>query len=333
MDNSLIISLISGVIAVFSVILNFIISRRIENLKYNFQEQLYEKNARRDYEYEARKKLYTEYEPIFFKFAELSESALSRVKSLSRSSREGKLDPTKGWLSSDAYYLRSTIYMLFTPLASYRLMREKINLVDLRLDRDVSMQYVLAKLINRIFSSDFEFANQNPQIEYAATNSTMRNELGKENPQKYWRQGLAIGELDQFIETLIKNENGARKIVDFGEFNDNIDEENSTSKKRYDHINYIFSNFRPDKKPILWRMLIAQSAIYYIISKARFSAIDFSIESIKNYLAEFEQNHLGKFDYQNEELNIKKFEEDKVTFQIVQKYITENIDEILGNAK
>lgn len=319
METSLIIAIISGGIAVTSVVLNFLISRRLENLKYKFQEQLSEKNARRDYEYEARKKLYAEYEPIFFKFSELSEGALSRIKSLIRSTKDGKIGIETGWLSKDEYYLRSTIYLLFAPLASYRLMREKINLVDLRLDTSITMQYLLAKLINRILSSDYEFASFQPLIDYVAGNTTMKSNQGKENPKKFWRQGVSIGELDQFIEVFIKEENGKKKIIDFGEFNDNVDIENSTTQKRYNLINYIFLNFRPDTRPVLWRMLVTQATIYYIVSKARFSNIDFSLESITKYTDDFKVNYSGLLSLES------NIEEEEILFETSKKYIVDNL--------
>ncbi len=326
MDTSLIISIVSGSIAVISVIINFITTRKLEKLKYKFQEQLSEKNARTDYEYEARKKLYAEYEPIFFNLSELSESALSRIESLARSTRDGKLEMEDGWLSIDGYYLRSTIYKLFTPLASYRLMREKINLVDLRLDGDISMQYILAKTINRLYSSDFDFAREAPQLDYNATGSTMNSNLGVENPKKYWRQGIAAGHLDQFVETLIKDENGKKKIIDFGEFNDNLDIENSIYQKRYKIINYLFLNFKPDTRPVLWRMLITQAAICFIISKARFTNIGFTLNDIDEYLKEFELKFVDKFSFvQKNSKSNDLYEDEKTVFSIAKRYISENL--------
>ena len=60
-----------------------------------FAETSAERNARRDYEYDAKKRLYQEIEPLLFQLFEALEEAHYRVRSLARSSRHGNLP---GWL-------------------------------------------------------------------------------------------------------------------------------------------------------------------------------------------------------------------------------------------
>lgn len=329
METSLIVALISSAIAVISLLFNFITVRKIEQLKFKFQEKLSEKNARRDYEYEARKKLYQEYEPIFFKLSEDSESLLSRIYGLVRSTKDGKLTPQKGWLSGDDYYLRSTIYKVFAPLASYRIMKENINSVDLRLDQDISIQYILAKIMYRIYSSDFEFARCEPQIDYNATNSSMYSELGNDNPQKFWRQGMAAGNLDQFIETIIiKDSNKKKRIMDFGEFNEELENPESVLRKRFDYMSYLFLKFHPETRPVLWRMVITQAALCYILSKARFTKIEFTPAKVNTFLQEFEAKNQEKFIYYSQAENTD-LESEKVRFRIAREYINKTLKKFL----
>jgi hypothetical protein len=56
----------------------------LEKIKNDLEIKKDEQAARRDYEYEARKRLYQECEPILFQFVELSESALKRIYALAR---------------------------------------------------------------------------------------------------------------------------------------------------------------------------------------------------------------------------------------------------------
>src|SRR5215218_7940770 len=64
-----------------------------------------EDDARRDYDYEARKRLYKECEPLLFRLAEASENGLHRIFSLARTARMGDLGPQRpNWLQSPGYY-------------------------------------------------------------------------------------------------------------------------------------------------------------------------------------------------------------------------------------
>lgn len=93
-------SVLAAIAALITAIINRQLSRRnqsdlerhqreLESLKATLDEQKAEKNARRDYEYDARKRLYQECEPLLFQLVELSENALSRIFSLARTSRQG----------------------------------------------------------------------------------------------------------------------------------------------------------------------------------------------------------------------------------------------------
>jgi hypothetical protein len=57
------------------------------------ESKLLEEKALRDYQYEARKRLYEEFEPLLFQFNELSESAFRRILAFVREAKEGNLVP------------------------------------------------------------------------------------------------------------------------------------------------------------------------------------------------------------------------------------------------
>jgi Sds3-like len=93
----------------------------LEKLRARLTGEKSEQDALRDYEYEARKRLYQEFEPVLFQLVELSDSALRRICRLSSVSKEGKLE---GWLSdSYNYFTRTTTYRLIAPLAACKVLR------------------------------------------------------------------------------------------------------------------------------------------------------------------------------------------------------------------
>src|ERR1700688_1501373 len=65
---------------------------------YRSTREMHETDARREYEYEARKRLYEECEPLIFQTLESAEVARRRVRSIARKSCNGTLldDPDEG---------------------------------------------------------------------------------------------------------------------------------------------------------------------------------------------------------------------------------------------
>jgi hypothetical protein len=92
---------------------------RIATLTDFFENRSADRSARRDYEHEARKRLYEAAEPLLFQLGERAEDLQARVASLARTARDGHLEPGRGWLTSDGYFLRSTIHRVLAPVALF----------------------------------------------------------------------------------------------------------------------------------------------------------------------------------------------------------------------
>ena len=71
--------IISAGISITSIYLTNQKNKELEVLKSSLEIKKDEKAAIRDYEYEARKRLYQEFEPLLFLFVEYSRSALIRI--------------------------------------------------------------------------------------------------------------------------------------------------------------------------------------------------------------------------------------------------------------
>lgn len=265
---------------IISTIIAFIISAIGSFISYLFSIKKAESDARRDYEYEAKKQLYKECEPILFEFTELSESALRRIYALAKNARDGNLGPNRYWLSTDHYFIRSTIYRLIAPLAAFKLLQNKLTSIDLKLDYSINMQYIIAKILYYTFSSSPDLAKSNPVIlydhdqigqdfEYLADYD--KKKIREKHPDKYFIQGLKVGNLDILSEALIVDSVKEPRIKSFGEFEVEFlkDEENNLFKENFETLVSIFSFFHPKTRPVIWRVLITQAYLYKAIMNVR----------------------------------------------------------------
>lgn len=286
-ETPVLVALVSGIAALVVALITFVSTRAnqrdIERLKAELSEEKSEKDARRDYEYEARKRLYQECEPLFFQLAECSETALYQILLLADSCREGKLEKD-GYLSKNRYFLKSTIYNLLKPLAIYKLIHSRLTLVDLQVDAKIRMQYVFAKLLYRTFTRDATIANLEPKIDYTPYGDPNWRERRESEPHRYYRQGFPLGRLDNALNSFIRiGDNGVSLIISFGQFEEmfqtvkpeDIDSPLGVARD-------IFFLFHPQKRPILWRLLICQAHIYNCLLQIRYQD-KFDVKQIKKH--------------------------------------------------
>jgi hypothetical protein len=240
--------------------------REIERFKAQLRDTSAERNARRDYEYEARKKLYAEYEPLLFQLIEQSENAYYRILSLARTAREGDLTiDAGGWLEQPGYYMRSTIYKLLAPIALFKVIQQNLTFIDLSVDHGIAANYTLAKILYLTFTCDFELAAGKPAIMYQphADDAQKRRD---EKPQEFWRQGIPLGCLDNVLHDCMLSEDQPARLRTFGDFERVV--KKLTDGDRWHDINLffeIFQNFHPVTRPVLWRVLVTQAHIHRLL--------------------------------------------------------------------
>jgi hypothetical protein len=237
--------------------------KEIEILRSTLGEQGKEKDARRDYEYEARKRLYDQVEPIRFHLHESLEEAHYRVRSLARTARSGNLGSgPDNWLGGYGYYLRSTIYKLLLPVAYFRLLQSRMTFTDFNLDHNIALQYALLKLYVRSFTDDFEFAHLKPELRYDPNHRAWER-LSLEDPAVFSRQALVLGDLECIADLFITREDGKTRALQFGEFevllNEKKDDEN------LQEVLNLFVGFSPERKPVLGRLLLVQACFAKLI--------------------------------------------------------------------
>ncbi len=240
--------------------------RELQKSQAVLTEEQSRKQSRLDYEYEARKRLYHECEPLIFELLEFSENARDRIRGLARTARQGDLPD---WLLDDQYYMASTLYYLLAPVAVYKLMRRRLTVVDMTLDRNIAIHYQLAKQVAWSWVDDFNFAwGLNVCARDYDPNNPDWQALRSTAPATYWRQGLPYGRLDNAVESMIIRDPppaGDLRIRSFGEFESEFHKPQSAVQQTFAIVQDVFTGFHPEGRPVLWRMLVTQAHIYAAI--------------------------------------------------------------------
>jgi hypothetical protein len=244
----------------------------LELLRSELADQASERDARRDYEYDARKHLYEVGEPLLFQLAERCEQALWRIYNLAEAARNGNLG-AEGWLSRPGYYMKSTMYRIFAPLAVFRLLQERLTVVDLTLDQSINARYSLGKLAARSLMEHFEVAKLAglPYDPHPPVPDDVWEKLITEKPEQHWSQGLPSGLLDNAVEAIIVRGAAGEpsRCMTFGEFDEAFGEEQSAVHRYFNPVGFMFSEFHPRTRPILWIILLIQAQLYTALTLTR----------------------------------------------------------------
>ena len=192
-----------------------------------------------------------------------------RIFSLARTARKGDLGPNRpNWFQSPGYYMASTVYHLLVPLVVFRLLQNKLTLVDLTVDQRMSNQYLIAKWLYISFTEDFALAEMTPELGYKPFENDWEVKRD-ETPEKYWRQGLTLGRLDVAVEGMIKRmPDGLERCMSFGEFETAFVEDLKSNGITFGAIVDIFLYFHPAQRPILWRILVIQAHLHAKLMEA-----------------------------------------------------------------
>lgn len=259
----------SLLVALISAALAWRTQRRLAGLTHRLQEQRAERDARRDYEYDAKKRLYAECEPVIFEAMELAETFRRRVLSLARAAAHGGLDEDgAGWLAGNGYYFRSTAYYLLAPATSVKLLRRRLTEVDLALEPRIAFQYHLLKEIFHSYTWDHDLARLAPALAYEPDADVSAAVAGAAGP-RYRRQGLYLGVLDQVADELTIHSGDSFHCKSLGEFWAEFEEPGTRLGKRSADITALLSGFHPLKAPVLWRLLVTQYQLFGALLRTR----------------------------------------------------------------
>jgi hypothetical protein len=206
---------------------------RLALLEDRLKSQSAAEQAQQDYEYEARKRLYTVARPLLFQLGDLCETSNRRIERILTNNITPPARP-------DSTKLVVTTYRLIAPLVLARLLQQRLTTVDLGLDADLRNQYLLAKDLLSVFANGHELASYRP-ADYAA------GQHGQE---------LTTRHLDRTIEALTKRD-GARNIVGVKsavEFENECLDQSLPTAGQCTEIFDLFQKAAPSS-PVLWRIL------------------------------------------------------------------------------
>ncbi len=309
------------------------LAARLETIKTELAEKAAEKNARRDYEYEARKHLYHEYEPLLFQLVELAESAFYKVASLAKDAKEGNLNPGQGWLSGEGYYTLALMYRLIAPLVVVSIIQRQLTYTDLTLDPEINAQYTLAKYLYLSYSDDFDFAQRVLPLPYDPEPDSEDWEIWRQRyPQEYWKQGIARGWLDDAVNALTVSEStGLAHCMRFGQFQAAYSRSDGEMRTRFSAIADIFIDFHPKTRPVLWRMLITHAHMYRALMQTREIKLSSSNKTAVPWkaIAEAERRN---FDWRQSEDEATDEEVLALPFKVADAYLHGKLEEMFSYA-
>ena len=257
---------------------------QMEHLRNSLASQAADQDARRDYEYEARKRLYRECEPLLFRLVDASDDLASRTRRIAEAARIGYLGlDGHGWLvGTGGYFFKSTLYRLLAPHVYVHLLEETLTTVDLTLDRDIWEQFLLARQLSDSITDDIDLAKIEPTLDYDPNHVKSRT-LQIVEPAKYRHQGLYAGQLDAAVEFMVVKDSGIPpRCMSYAEFeaifdimfNRIINNENEEIAQDYQNNEIdmrkkialqpaveLLLGFHPENLPVFWRVLVVQALI------------------------------------------------------------------------
>ena len=237
--------------------------REIEGTRSQLSDLNLSRNARRDYEYDARKRLYSEIEPLLFQLFEAVEQSYYRVRSLARTARLGSLGQgDNNWLSRKGYYLYSTMYYMILPAVVFRLIRNRMTFVDLDLDNKITTKYYLTKIYAFSLTDDFILASAGQRLPYDPNNWNWRK-LIEADPAQYHRQGLVVGDMEALLDEMIVKEDKSTRAITYGEFEALLEKDPISDS--LSELRKLFYAFDPILKPVTARMLLVQACLSNLI--------------------------------------------------------------------
>lgn len=261
-------------------------SEDLERLKIHLSNESDSARAKRDYEYEARKRLYTELYPLAYQLHQAALHAQHRIMNLALATRDGFLAAGEdNWLMGhDAYYFTAVIHNLLAPLAIYELMTRRLTDLDLRLDYELSCLHFIAGKSYQAMRSDFDFASHPfPPIVFGSGSECYKPpevrqvDMPQQLPQRWtWRQGIYSGQISLAVDSMLIKGGAAERVMTYAEFAKalggtdlRIPDDCSVMKRGLKPLIDVFLDFHPARRPVTWRILLAQGACYRAVAALR----------------------------------------------------------------
>lgn len=202
------------------------------SVKREVETQLGQFAAQRQYEYEARRRLYTAIGPLRFQLLMACRDLSGRIAAFHTQDRYQ--------LTLGGYYGRSTLYRVLRPLSIGELIERQLGIADFAVDPAAVDCLRFRRTITRILSGDELLAgrpsvNWKAQVEHVFADSVT-----------VCAQAL-----------IVREANGSERVLRFDEFNVRLAQEGPGIVAPFDTL---LEGFQAGAKPLLWLRLVAYAA-------------------------------------------------------------------------
>lgn len=197
-------------------------------IKREVEAQLGQMAVQRQYEYEARRRLYTAIGPLRFQLLLACRDLAGRIESF-HTREHYRMDIA-------SYYGRSTLYRLLRPLSIAELVERQIGIADFAVDPSAVVCLRFRRTITRILSGD-ELVRGRPDVDW-----------------RYQTQHVFADSLAACAQALIQRDGSAERILRFDEFNARLDADGMAAVSPFDQL---LDGLQVGAKPILWLRLVA----------------------------------------------------------------------------
>lgn len=198
-------------------------------IKKEVESYLGEQSARREYELEAKKRLYQAIGPLRFQLLLACRDIAYRI--------EGHGLGKAYEMSSSNFYGRNTIYRILKPLAISELIEGQLAYTDFSVDESALDSLLFKKSCSLAFA-DGEVLCNHPNIDWSNQN-----------------EHLFFDTLAEASSVLICKEESSFRILTFHEFNDQYDD--LISNPGLQSISSIIEGFTMSSKPLFWLRLVS----------------------------------------------------------------------------
>jgi hypothetical protein len=249
MTAAIIVAIIGVVGTSIGAVVSALYARRLASVQSELEEERDVRKARREYEYEARKRLYSTYEPIKFQLVDLIGQALRRISMLSL------MAPETGSLQQAA-----TVYEILAPAALVRMLDRNLTLSDMYLEPQVSVEYGLMKAAYRVLADSSSLAS-------------IYTELSGGDHIDVLDEELLPYQVDEAADTLIgTTPNGLDtatatgqpgSLLTFSQFRSVLaDIDVKHDRPGLSSVTALLDDFTPARRPVFWRALVTQVLLY-----------------------------------------------------------------------
>jgi len=217
------------------------------------------RDSRREYEFDARRRLYEELEPVLFQSQDAARQLFDRVANMARVARDGHLGAhPAAWLAkgSTGYYRHSTLYRLMRLWALHQIALRRLTQVDQRLDGGIAHRIQVQSVLYELLSDHFRLARAGIPVRYEpyATQGGL--------------QGIFLGDIDNAGAFLLEGrEGGPEGVLDFGAFEDRLKAGDDPRIASVGMLSCRFDDFHPASHPVLWRALIASAGLAWVLAR------------------------------------------------------------------